>query len=330
MSSQTRTAVVTGATRGIGRGIALGLAQNNFHVVITGRTQTGPYSLDDTAKAIRDAGATCDSFVVDHSDDDQVAQFFQTLSSSLASSGKRLDVFVNNVYAAVDFLTRTNDVPYWEKCVSENNDNPGAVWDIVNGVGLRNHYICSVYATRIMLPQSHGVIVNITSWGGLTSIFDIVYGVGKAGIDRLSAELALRAPNNINVFTFCPGFVGTESLLQMVQGQHQEDTQSKDSLSVWNMETPFFVGKVLGAVVSDKSFLNDINGRIVIAAEASDRYKIADENGYRPLSMRSFRFLLLKAVPALIHSPLRHIIPRSFLVPWFLVKNRIGAVRYWN
>lgn len=329
MALQIRTAVVTGATRGIGRGIALGLAQKNFHVVITGRTKSGPHSLDETANAIREAGATCETYVVDHAKDDQVSEFFQNLTSSLSKSGRKLDVFINNVYAAVDFLTRTSETPYWEKRVFEDDDNPGAVWDIVNGVGLRNHFVCSVYATRIMLPQTHGVIVNITSWGGLTSIFDVAYCVGKSGVDRLSVELALGAPENINVFTFCPGFVGTESLLPMAEKQ-EKDADNKASFSLWNVETPLYVGKVLAAVLSDKPFVNQVHGKIVIAAEAGDRYNVHDENGNRPMSMRSLKYNLFRAVPALVNSPLAHFFPRSLLVPWVIVKAKVGAIRYWN
>lgn len=330
MSMQNRTAVVTGATRGIGRGIAMGLAHSNFHMIITGRTKSGSHSLDETASAIRAAGSTCETYVVDHANDDQVSEFFRQLSNSLSKSGRNLDVFINNVYAAVDFLTQTASTPYWEKRVHEDDDNPGAVWDIVNNVGLRNHFVCCVYATRIMLPQPHGVIVNITSWGGLTSIFDVAYCVGKSGVDRLSAELSLRAPENINVFTFCPGFVGTEVLLPLAQKQEEEDPNNKESFSLWNVETPLFVGRVLAAVLSDRPFLDQVRGKIVITAEAGDRYNIRDENGYRPLSMRSLKYNLLRAVPALVHSPLGHLFPRSLLVPWVFVKAKVGAISYWN
>lgn len=330
MSMQNRTAVVTGATKGIGRGIAMGLAHNKFHVIITGRTKSGPHSLDETADAIRKAGSTCETYVVDHSNDEQVSKFFQQLTKSLSKSGRTLDVFINNVYAAVDFLTRTANTPYWEKRVHEDDDNPGAVWDIVNGVGLRNHFVCCVYATRIMLSQAYGVIVNITSWGGLASIFDVAYCIGKSGVDRLSAELSLRAPDNINVFTFCPGFVGTETLLPLAQQQEEENPDNKESFSLWNVESPLFVGKVLAAVVSDRPFLDQVRGKIVITAEAGDRYNIQDENGNRPLSMRSLQYNLLRTVPALVHSPLRHLFPRSLLLPWVIVKTKVGTVRYWN
>ncbi|CAN8075960.1 unnamed protein product [Agarophyton chilense] len=344
MSLKKRTAVITGATRGIGRGLAIGVGEAGGHVIITGRTETGPLSLEATAHCVRDAGGTCDTHVVDHADDEAVSSFFTTLKRNLREQNRTLDIFVNNAYSGVDFFFKSIDVPYWLKNTSrpEEEDSesaPGDIWDHINGVGLRTNYICSIYASRVMADQSSGgLVINISSWGGLVSIFDPVYGIGKCAMDRLSAELAQGSPQNVRFVTLYPGFVGTESILDATQllkgGQNPDRAASarRPSLDAarWNMETPLFVGRVLAAVAgSDKKMLGSMNGRIVIAAEAAQKLKISDENGYRPLSMRSLRFALISSLPALQKNPIRHLIPASLYVPWWLVQAVTGAVKVW-
>lgn len=420
MSLRNRTAVITGATRGIGRGLAIGLAEQGAHVIITGRTQKGSRSLDSTALAIKQAGGTCETFVVDHSDDADVAAWFEQLQSSLSRSGRFLDIFVNNAYAAVPLIMRNLERPSWQRSVNKsstttstatstgttlmmeenelltplcdettplrqnsnldsqffheehtnyfpnlenvydvsddietvdkdkNNDdsndnmdtedgyNPAAYWDAVNGVGLRNNFVCTMRAVRIMAEhRNRGVVVNISSWGGLISLFDAAYSIGKAGVDRLSAELARDPSHGVRIFSLCPGFVGTESMLKRTLKEARRiDCQGGDyrteTLPLWNMETPLFVGRVLAAIMRDDSFLSQVNGKVVVAAEAADHFHIDDENGFRPLSSRSIRVSLLKAAPQLIDSPLRFFIPRTWHLPWWLVRAKFAAVQYWG
>lgn len=320
-----RTAVVTGATRGIGRGLAIGLGEAGAHVIITGRTKEGQFSLNSTANAVTTAGGTCETYVVDHSDDHSIREFFD----ALRKKETRLDFFINNAFSAVGFITDSMNVPYWEKSVEnpatpDAESDPGRVWDAVNGVGLKNNYVCSVYATRMMLEQG-GVIVNISSWGGLSTLFDAVYAVGKSAVDRLGTELAIGAPEGVGSITLCPGYVGTEALLNEI-----EKEENDEELPDWNCETPFFVGRVLASVLADKALTEAMNGKIVIAAEAAERLGVFDENGFRCLSFRSIRFNLMSAMPFLQKSFVRHIIPRTLYAPWWAVRWVAGAVKYWN
>ncbi|KAI0558943.1 short chain dehydrogenase [Gracilaria domingensis] len=343
MSLNQRTVVITGATRGIGRGLAIGVGEAGGHVIITGRTKSGPLSLEATAQCVREAGGTCDFHVVDHGDDGAVSSFFATLKQSLHEQNRTLDVFVNNAYSGVGFLTQSIDIPYWLKSASRPNvedreSAPGEIWDLINGVGLRTIYVCAIYAARIMANQPKGgLIVNISSWGGLVSIFDPVYGIGKSGVDRLSAELAQGAPPDVQCFTLYPGTVATEAMREAVKtfeaagNNEKAKSTTQPDVSMWNAETPLFVGRVLAAIVaSDKKMFDSMNGRIVIAAEAAQSLKISDEYGFRPLSLRSFRFALLKALPGLRKSSVRHLIPASLCVPWWLVQMLAGAVRVWK
>lgn len=331
-----KTAVITGATRGIGRGIAIALAEQGAHVIITGRTETGPNSLLETCKAVVKAGGTCKTYCIDHACDKQVTSWFHTLSEDLRSSDRRLDLFVNNAFSGVHFIRENVETPFWNKTLLDGCDDPAAVWDVINQVGLRGNYICSVFATRIMEQDAHGgIIANITSWGGLVSIFDPAYSIGKAGIDRMNAEFALSAPENIDYLTLCPGFVGTDSLraiaLEAAERMREEGLDERSApLPLWNMETPLFVGRVLAACVWDRDFAAAARGKVAIASEVADRFQINDENGFRALSFRSLRFHLMKSFPSLIESPLRHIVPRSLCVPWPLVQYAAGALKHWN
>lgn len=320
---QGRTIVVTGASRGIGRGLAVGLGEHHAHVIVTGRTATGKGSLEETAEAVQKAGGTCDTYLVDHSDDSSVKDFFTSLSDDLSRSGRTLDCFVNNAFSAVSYISANapEDVPFWERATTDKDDDPAVIWDTVNNVGLRNNYVCSVLATRLML-RAGGVIVNITSMGGLISIFDPAYCVGKSGIDRMSAEFALHAPPNVSYIAFCPFTVATE---EMTKFAGNDDSQ----LPLWNMETPLYVGRTLAKVLADNKLIKHIHGKVACAAEIGDKFGVADENDFRPLSVRSPRFLALTMIPSLIKSPIRNLIPRRPYVPWWMMRAFAGAVKFW-
>ncbi|CAH8654510.1 unnamed protein product [Heterobilharzia americana] len=141
--------LVTGATRGIGKGVAVTLGKCGATVYITGRTQNPCNvsvggSLQETTDVINKYGGKAIPVAVDHSDDRQVEDLFGQINRE---QNGRLDILVNNVYSAVSFLSENAGIPFYDiKSVS-----PGEAWDIVNNTGLRNHYICSVLATRMMI-----------------------------------------------------------------------------------------------------------------------------------------------------------------------------------
>ena len=130
-----RVCVVTGATKGIGKGIAVQLGAAGAKVYITGRTKE---MLEDCAKEIKERGGTPIPVQVDHSNDKEVKELFEKIEKD--ENGK-LDVLVNNAYAAVNAIFENMGKPFW-------TIDPAPLWDIINGVGLRGHYMCTVKATR--------------------------------------------------------------------------------------------------------------------------------------------------------------------------------------
>lgn len=288
-------ALVTGATRGLSKGIAIGLGEAGATVYLTGRTLTatedGLGSLEETASAVEQAGGVAIAVQVDHRDDHQIQALFDRIA---AEQDGRLDVLVNNAYAGVPALRAAYGKPFWEA--------EPTFWDDCNQVGLRSHYVASVYAARLMVPRQRGLICTLSSWGGLSYIFGVPYGVGKAACDRLAADMAVELkPHNITSLSIWPGIVGTELMTQFAaeMGLGNGSTgESEATQAQYNWETPLLTGRVIAALAADAQVLRR-TGQVQIVAELARTYGLVDADGQRPASLRSLRFVLPYAVPGL-------------------------------
>ncbi|MBD2108720.1 SDR family NAD(P)-dependent oxidoreductase [Nodosilinea sp. FACHB-13] len=318
-----QVAVVTGATRGLGKGIATGLGEAGAVVYITGRTLTASTdsmgSLEETAAAVNQAGGTAIPVQVDHSDDDQVKALFDRIQTD---QNGQLDLLVNNAYAGVSALKSAYGKPFWEV-------DPAEFWDACNAVGLRSHYLASVYAARLMVPQRRGLICTLSSWGGLSYIFGVPYGVGKAACDRLAADMAVELkPHQVTSLSVWPGIVGTELMTQfaaeMGLGNGQPSSTGEDGSTPdhYNWETPLLTGRVIAALAGDRNLLRR-TGQVQIVAELAREYGAVDAEGNRPASLRSLRFVLPYAVPGL--RPYAELVP-DLELPWpFLLLGPLGS-----
>jgi NAD(P)-dependent dehydrogenase (short-subunit alcohol dehydrogenase family) len=300
-------------------------------VYITGRRAR---PLADAAALVRSAapggGGRCTPIVCDHADDAAVAACFAQVAAASEAAGGRLDLLVNSAFAGADVLAGTMGVPFWDKRLpgGDGGEAPGAYWDCINGVGLRSNYVATVHAARLMVPGGGGLIVNISSWGGTVSIFDAVYGAGKAANDRLMRELAanLAAPvdTGVRAFTLYPGLVSTELIADGISAAETDPDPSPDARSLlamaWNAESPLYVGRVIAAIAADPCprAAARRQGNIVIAAEAAARYGVVDVGGEVRFSGRSLKSIVLGALPALRASPAARLVP-DWLVPWPLV-----------
>jgi NAD(P)-dependent dehydrogenase (short-subunit alcohol dehydrogenase family) len=311
-----KVALVTGATRGLGKGIAIALGEAGAIVYITGRrldnssgsSDAVAGSLNDTKIAVEKAGGICIPVQVDHSNDEQVRLLFERIQNE---QNGQLDLLVNNAYAGVQALTDAQGKPFW--------DNNPSLWDACNNVGLRSHYIASVYAAKMMTKRQQGLICTISSWGGMAYLFGAAYGAGKSGCDRLAADMAVELqPYNVTSVGIWPGIVGTELFSRLAtEVGNQETTDQKNSFFAdrYNWETPLLTGRVIAKLAAEKDVINR-TGRIQIVAELAKKYGLVDQDGNLPVSLRSLRFLLPLAIPALKkHSWL---IP-DLTVPWSLL-----------
>jgi NAD(P)-dependent dehydrogenase (short-subunit alcohol dehydrogenase family) len=307
---QGKVALVTGATRGIGKGIAIGLAEAGATIYITGRSLERSNvdrvsgSLRETQQAVEEAGGKCIPVPVDHSDDEQVNLLFERIREEQQG---RLDLLVNNVFAGVQALGDAHGKPFWQ---SDPN-----LWDRVNNVGLRSHYITSVLAARLMSDRNTGLICTISSWGGLSYIFGAAYGAGKAACDRLAADMAVELkPNNIASISLWPGIVGTEHITNFAAQMNEED-RNNIFADGYNWETPLLTGRAIAALAADPNMMQH-TGKVHIVAEVAEKYHLVDRDGHRPVSLRSLRFILPFALPAL--KRVAPFIP-NFKIPWLFL-----------
>ncbi|MDD1415815.1 SDR family NAD(P)-dependent oxidoreductase, partial [Dolichospermum sp. ST_con] len=296
--------------RGIGKGIAIGLGEAGATVYVTGRTLEPNHdslggSLQETETAVREAGGICISVQVDHSDDEQIQQLFARIERE---QNGQLDILVNNVYAGVKAIREAFGKPFWE--------SEPSFWDATNNVGLRSHYVASIYAARMMTKRKEGIIFTISSWGGMSYIFNVPYGVGKSACDRLAADMAKELKEyDVTSLAIYPGIVGTEQITSFAKEQSAENGNSSSFGDGYNWETPLFTGRAIACLASDDNIIK-YTGKIQIVAEVAKRYKIVDENGNLPVSLRSLRFILARGIPGLRNYA--WLIP-DLTIPWLFI-----------
>ncbi|WP_280254848.1 SDR family NAD(P)-dependent oxidoreductase [Nocardia wallacei] len=239
-----RVAVVTGASRGIGKGIALELGAAGATVYVTGRSATPgrlPGTVTETAQRIGELGGTGVPVVCDHRDDDDVAELF----ARVRADHGRLDVLVNNVYNA-PASARWLGKPFWEV--------PPAAWDESFDIGVRSHYVASHFAAPLLIDND-GLIVSISSPGAEHYTHNAVYGVAKTAVDRLTADMAHElADTGVTAVSLWPGIVDTE-LLQLVppdaEGRRLITLPGEGTFDLRDAETPRFPGRAVVALASD-------------------------------------------------------------------------------
>ncbi len=308
---ERKVALVTGATRGVGKGIAIGLGEAGATVYITGRSLEATNvlsevsgSLQETQLAVEEAGGKCIPVQVDHSDDEQVRLLFQRIQDEQQG---QLDLLVNNVFSGVQAIKDAYGKPFWK--------SEPTLWDAVNNVGLRSHYITSVFAARMMSDRHEGIIFTISSWGGMSYIFGAAYGAGKSACDRLAADMAVELkPDNIASISIWPGIVGTEQITNFAKQADEGDAQTILG-DGFNWETPLLTGRAIAALAREPNIMKH-TGKVRIVAELAEKYNLVDQNGDRPVSLRSLRFVIPFTFPAL--RKYVWLIP-NIKLPWFLL-----------
>lgn len=272
MSTDRKVAVVTGASRGAGRGIAHALGEQGYRVYVTGRTlKEGdadlPGTIGSAAQAVTDAGGEGIAVQVDHADDAQIAALFDQVKRE---SG-RLDILVNNAAALHDDLIKPG--PFWEKSI----DLVGLI-----DVGLRSNYIASWHAAPIMVEQGRGLIVFTSSFGSVCYMHGAAYGAQKAGVDKFAADMGVDfRGTGVAAVSLWMGMLATE---RSARAAEESPEQYQQILAV--AETPEFNGKVIDAMYNDPE-LAELNGQTVITAEIALKYGITDVDGKQPMSWRS-------------------------------------------
>jgi NAD(P)-dependent dehydrogenase (short-subunit alcohol dehydrogenase family) len=273
---QGKVAVVTGASRGIGKGIALELGAAGATVYLTGRTvDAGPIpgTVGGTVADIEDLGGTSVGVRCDHHVDAEVEALFDRVRTEQG----RLDVLVNNVYSAPD-LAPWLGKPFWEL--------PIDAWDEVIDIGVRSHYVAARFGVPMMLEQHSGLIVNISSSGAVQYAHTVSYGVGKAALDRMTVDMAHElASHDVAVVSIWPGLVRTEVVLLGARttddGRSVLDLPGEGTFDLDDAESPRFVGRGVVALAGDSAVLQRSGSAFQIAELARD-YGFTDVDGSLP------------------------------------------------
>jgi len=171
--------------------------------------------------------------------------------------------------------------------------DPIQTWDTINGVGLRNHYICTTLASRIMVEQKSGIIINISSYGGLKYLFNCAYGIGKAACDRMAADCAHELKKrNVACISLWPGPVKTEYIQENIIDKAVEGKAGFGSSKIFeNGETIEFAGISIVHLAADPNIMAK-TGRILQTTDLACEYGFTDINGDMPLCMRKVNDLL--------------------------------------
>ena len=247
-----RVALVTGASRGVGRGIALALADAGMVVYGTGRT-VGQSDLPGTVLRV----------ACDHRDDRQVEAVFERIRTERG----RLDVLVNNAWGGYERMVEDGEFtwarPFWQQ--------PRWRWDAMMNAGVRATFVASQLAARTMIESRSGLIVNISFWAAQKYVGNALYGCAKAATDKLTADMAQELRSyRVAVVALYPGLVRTEAVMAVA-----------GMLDLSNSESPEFIGRAVAALTGDRQAIRK-TGQVLVAAQLGVEYGFTDTDGRQP------------------------------------------------
>jgi NAD(P)-dependent dehydrogenase (short-subunit alcohol dehydrogenase family) len=271
-----RVAVVTGASRGVGKGIAIALGASGATVYVTGRSSEGGKAhplggtVQGTAAAVSEAGGKGIAVSCDHSDDEQVRDLFERISEEQ----QRLDILVNNATSVPRELAKPG--PFWKKSL-----------DLVRilDVGQRSHYVASYFAAPLLVRTGGGLVVFTSSYGARCYMHGPAYGAGKAGIDKMAMDMAVDLrDHDVAAMSLWLGFVRTERNEPLFQ--HPDAMKGPYGKFLANAESPQFIGRVIDALHRDPKRM-ERSGHVLIVAELAKEFGIREADERQPKSNRS-------------------------------------------
>ncbi len=249
-----KVALVTGATRGVGRGVVLELAEAGATVYATGRTITEEaFATDGRVIPVR----------CDHTRDSEVEAVFHQITDEQG----RLDILVNSVWGGYENMVENGAftwmLPFWKQ--------PLWRWDAMFAAGVRAYYVAGAHAARLMVAQQSGLIVNVSFWAAQKYIGNVAYGVSKAATDKMTSDMAHELREyGVAAVSLYPGMVRTEKVMEAAA-----------FLDMSNSESPQFIGRAVVALAADSNIMQK-SGQVLVAAGVAQEYGFTDIDGKQP------------------------------------------------
>lgn len=266
-------AVVTGASRGVGRGIAVALGRAGATVYVTGRSVRGeatteglPGTVDDTAEAVTAAGGIGIAVRCDHTVESDVTGLFKTVEADHGGP----DLLVNNAWAGYERSTEAKfDAPFWRQ--------PLWRYDLIAG-SLRGTYLTSQHAAGSMVERRRGLIVTIGYTDGDTYLGQAAYDTFKQAANRLAHGMAVELrKHEVYSLALLPGFVRTERV------EAAASALGEGPASV--LHTPQYVGRAVATLAADPD-LAGLSGEVLAVGDLAARYGFTDTDGRQPPAFR--------------------------------------------
>jgi NAD(P)-dependent dehydrogenase (short-subunit alcohol dehydrogenase family) len=263
-----KVALVTGGSRGAGRGIAIELGKAGATVYVTGRSTKGnstndwPGTVDDTAAEINTAGGKGISVRCDHTIDAET----EAVIRQIREEQGKLDILVNNVWGAHDLGVESGS--FWEL--------PLAHWDTMFTAGVRAQLATNHYAIPLLRENGDGLIIHTTFWDDGSYTGQFYYDLAKNALVRMAYGLSVELKQeNIAVMAVSPGFMRTELVLEH-HGAEEENWEESEDLK--KTETPFYIGRAIAALAKDPDVMEK-SGRVLKAGDLAKEYEFTDVDG---------------------------------------------------
>lgn len=278
-----QVAVVTGASRGAGRGVAHELGAAGATVYVTGRSTTReapatygkilelsklaamPGTIDETAALVTAVGGRGVAVRCDHTRQDEVRELFERVQRDEG----RVDLLVNNAWGAHETLDGRFEAPFWEHTLEH--------WDSMFDRGVRNHVLASRLAAPLMIGRGRGLIATTTFWDRDRYLRgNLFYDLAKATMNRLAFALAeeLR-PHGVASVAVSPGWMRTELVLA---GHAATEETWRDKPELARTESPRYLGRAIAALAADASVMAK-SGKVLRVADLAAEYGFTDVDG---------------------------------------------------